>query len=253
MRAIDYLSELRARRDRALTMEQVTKCYPGGVRALDDVTLEFSTGLCALVGADGAGKSTLLRMVSTCDVPDRGHIRFGPIDAAVQPARLREIVATLPKAVGVAGSMSVRVALALHARHIAHSGVRPGEAGVDALLRLVGLWDLRNGGIDDLSIAMRYRLRLAMALLRAPSRLLLDEPTAGLDAAEATAFLEVLRELATHRLIIIATPDAWLLRDLSMHVALMHRGRVLRDGSVDRLVDDLYGRVWETSVPMANV
>jgi len=120
-------------------------------------------------------------------------------------------------------------------------------AWVEAKLRQVDLWETRGLRVGELSEAKRWRFAVAITLLTSPTALLLDEPTARLAPHDATALLSLLCELAEHRLVIVATHDARMLRELSTHVAVLYRGRVLREGAVDRLVDDLVGRVWSGS------
>ncbi len=244
MRATVYLNELRARRERSLRVEHVTKSYPSGARALDDVTLSFSSGLCGIIGPDGAGKSTLVRILATEEKPDRGAVRYDGIDGRAHPDRLRAAVGTVANVPPVPAAVPVIVALEHFAARYGWTERRMRLAWVEAKLRQVGLWETRGLRIGELSDVMRWRFSVAMTLLTSPSALLLDEPTAALAPDDAAAFIAMLCELAEHRLVVVATQDARTLRDVATQVAVLHRGRVLREGAVDRLVDDLAGRVW---------
>src|SRR5690349_5608279 len=84
-----------------LTLSGVSKTYPNGVRALSDVTLTIPRGMFGLLGPNGAGKSTLMRSIATLQRVDAGTMRFGDIDIATQPDRLREVLGYLPQDFGV--------------------------------------------------------------------------------------------------------------------------------------------------------
>ncbi len=87
--------------DVELTLRNLSKTYPNGVRALHDLTLTIPRGLFGLLGPNGAGKSTLMRTIATLQEPDAGSIRFGDIDALRDKGRLRETLGYLPQEFGV--------------------------------------------------------------------------------------------------------------------------------------------------------
>src|SRR5574339_639058 len=80
-----------------LKIEQLTHVYPGGVRALDAVSLDVPRGMFGLLGPNGAGKTTLMRCVASLLVPTSGTIRFGDIDVVTNPAALRRTLGYLPQ------------------------------------------------------------------------------------------------------------------------------------------------------------
>lgn len=244
MRATVYLNVLRQRRERSLHVEHVTKIYPGGGRALDDVSLSFASGLCGILGPEGAGKSTLLRILAMQDTPDRGNVRYDGIDGRQHPERFRAALNAVERDPPVPASVPVVVALEHFASSVGWVERRMRIAWVEAKLRQVGLWETRGLRVGELSDIMRWRFSLARTLINSPTALLLDEPTRALAPDATDALLSLLRELAEHRLVIVATRDARTLRDVATQVAVLHRGMVLREGDVDRLIDELAGRVW---------
>ncbi|MDH5627011.1 MAG: ATP-binding cassette domain-containing protein, partial [Candidatus Krumholzibacteria bacterium] len=84
-----------------LSIEGTGKTYRGGVRGLDDFSLELAPGVLGLLGPNGAGKSTLMRTLATLQRPDAGSIRFEEIDVLAQPHETREILGYLPQEFGV--------------------------------------------------------------------------------------------------------------------------------------------------------
>src|SRR5512138_3723236 len=87
--------------DSMLIIESLTHVYPGGVKALDDVSLTIPRGMFGLLGPNGAGKSTLMRIVATLQAPTAGSIKFGDIDVLAEPQRLRKTLGYLPQDFGV--------------------------------------------------------------------------------------------------------------------------------------------------------
>ena len=84
-----------------LELKGVTKTYPNGVKALDDVTLTIPHGMFGLLGPNGAGKSSLMRSVATLQAVDSGTMRFDGIDISKDPDRLRDVLGYLPQDFGV--------------------------------------------------------------------------------------------------------------------------------------------------------
>src|SRR5690606_24991429 len=89
-----------------LTISQLSKTYPNGVKALDDVTLEIKPGMFGLLGPNGAGKSSLMRTIATLQKPDSGSIRFGDIEVLSRPMDLRRVLGYLPQEFGVYPNLS---------------------------------------------------------------------------------------------------------------------------------------------------
>src|ERR1700728_2659637 len=84
-----------------LRIQGLSKTYPGGVKALDDVSLTIPAGMYGLLGPNGAGKSSLMRTIATLQEPDSGSIFFGPLDVLQQKRELRQILGYLPQDFGV--------------------------------------------------------------------------------------------------------------------------------------------------------
>ncbi len=253
MRSTMYLNVLRQRRERSLRVDRLTKIYPGGTRALDDVCLAFASGLCAVIGPENAGKSTLLRILSWNEVPDRGDVHYDGIDGRIHPDRLRAAMGTVASVPSVPATVPILVAMEHFATRCGWTEGRMRLAWVEAKLRQVGLWEMRGLRAGELPIALQRRFSLAVTLLTSPSVLLLDDPLESLAIEDAVALLALLSELAELRLVVFTTDDAGALGDAVTHMAVLHHGRVLRDGTVDRMVDDLAGRIWSGTLPVEQV
>ncbi len=94
-----------------LEISGLSKTYPGGIQALDNVSLSVSKGMFGLLGPNGAGKSTLMRTIATLQAPDKGRVQFGELDILKNPRSLRNQLGYLPQDFGVYPRMSARALL----------------------------------------------------------------------------------------------------------------------------------------------
>src|SRR5260221_5181533 len=126
-----------------LIIEALSHVYPGGVKALDEVSLTIPKGMYGLLGPNGAGKSTLMRIVATLQTPTSGFVRFGDIDVLADPQALRRTLGYLPQDFGVYPRVSATDMLDHLAVLKGIAGRRERQALVEALLQQVNLWEHR--------------------------------------------------------------------------------------------------------------
>ncbi len=238
-----------------LELQQVEKRF-GGVRAVDGVTFALSEGeFTALIGPNGAGKSTLLALVAAALRCDAGSIRFAgaPIGATpVQCARLG--IGRTFQSAQVFTSMTLRenVLLALAARDRSAFALgaplwpdagAAGAAialGADDLLARVGLREQAACAASGIAYSDAKRLELALALAAGPRLLLMDEPTAGMAAAERLALMDLVRKLATQsRMTVLFTEHSMdAVFGYAQRVLVMARGKLIADGAPDAVRSD---------------
>jgi ABC-2 type transport system ATP-binding protein len=231
-----------------LAIKNLSHTYPGGTRALDDVSLDIPAGMFGLLGPNGAGKSSLMRCIATLQVPGSGSIQFGDIDVLKEPARLRATLGYLPQDFGVYPRVSA-------ADMLEHLAVLKGVAGrgerrdtVDALLRQVNLWDVRKKAIAGFSGGMRQRFGIAQALIGNPRLIIVDEPTAGLDPEERNRFNNLLSEIGENVAVILSTHIVDDVTDLCPRVAVMVGGRIVENSTPQALIAELRGRIWQRTI-----
>jgi len=164
-----------------LRINNLSKTYPNGVKALDDISLTIPTGMYGLLGPNGAGKSTLMRTIATLQEPDSGSISLGDIDVLKQKHELRKVLGYLPQEFGVYPKVSA-------VNLLNHMAILKGVTNkterkelIDALLERVNLQDHRKKAVSGYSGGMRQRFGIAQALIGNPKLIIVDEPTAGLD------------------------------------------------------------------------
>jgi len=231
-----------------LTLRDICKTYPNGVRALDNVSLTIPVGMYGLLGPNGAGKSTLMRTLATLQEADSGSAMLGGLDVLRQKDELRRTLGYLPQEFGVHPHASAHALLDYFAvlKGIAGRGER--REVVESLLRQVNLWDVRDKKLGGYSGGMRQRFGVAVALLGNPKLLIVDEPTAGLDPAERVRFLNLLSALGETSVVILSTHIVEDVSELCTRMAIIDRGRILLEAEPLRAVEDIRGRIWRRVV-----
>ena len=215
-------------------------------RALEGVTLDIQTGVTGLLGPNGAGKTTLQRILATVLAPDRGRLRILGLDSAKPRERLeiRRQLGYMPQEPGFHRSFTAFEFVDYVAILKEMTGRRARHEEVRRALELAGLNAVARKRIRALSGGMRRRVALAQALLGDPGVLILDEPTAGLDPEQRLRFREMLSMLGEDRTVLISTHQTEDVAALCQRLIVLHRGRVVLDGSPRDLAEVARGRVW---------
>ena len=231
-----------------LRIENLSKTYPNGTRALDGVSLEIPQGMFGLLGPNGAGKSSLMRTLATLQSPDAGTVTFDGRSVLDDPQSHRRALGYLPQDFGVYPGLSAQELLDHLALLKGITDRRLRRAQVDALLAQTNLWEHRRRAVSGFSGGMRQRFGIAQALLGDPRLVIVDEPTAGLDPEERNRFHNLLSEIGEQVVVILSTHIVEDVRQLCPRMAILAGGRVLRSGVPDLLVEELHGRVWGKTV-----
>ena len=236
-----------------LKLQNLTKTYANGVRALDGVSLEIPRGMFGLLGPNGAGKSSLMRTLATLQAPDSGTASMedgegGSIDMLRNKDAVRRQLGYLPQDFGVYPKVSA-IDLLDHFAMLKGLTVRSERREmVGALLQQVNLWDARKRKLGTFSGGMRQRFGIEQALLGAPRLVIVDEPTAGLDPEERNRFLNLLAEIGESVAVILSTHIVEDVTDLCQSMAIMNRGQVLLTGSPADAISALEQRIWKKRI-----
>lgn len=232
-----------------LKISNLRKTYPGGVRALDDISMTIPTGMFGLLGPNGAGKSTLMRTLATLQTADSGSVTMGDIDVLNEHNKVRQILGYLPQEFGVYPRTS---ALALLTHLAALKGVgqnaRDRKEVCENLLNRVNLTNFKHQPVIQFSGGMRQRFGIAQALLGDPKLLIVDEPTAGLDPGERNRFYNLLAEVGESIIVILSTHIVDDVKELCTSMAIINLGKLLFHGSPEQAEQSMQGRVWSKTV-----
>jgi ABC-type multidrug transport system ATPase subunit len=231
-----------------LSLKNVSKTYPNGVKALDDVTIDIKAGMFGLLGPNGAGKSSLMRTIATLQSPDSGSIHLDGLDILNNKIDFRKTLGYLPQEFGVYPKMSAHDLLHYFATLKGVSSKADRNTIVDKALEITNLTEVRHKHVAGYSGGMKQRFGIAQLLLNDPKLIIVDEPTAGLDPAERRRFLNVLREIGTDHIVIFSTHIVDDVKELCTDMAILNGGKILAQSTPKQMVKALQGKVFTKTI-----
>ncbi|MFT7535726.1 MAG: ABC-2 type transport system ATP-binding protein [Hyphomicrobiaceae bacterium] len=222
-----------------LEFDSVTKWY-GSVAALLDVSFQVRTEVVGLVGKNGVGKSTLMKLAVGLLDPSQGAVRVCGSDATTREARAR--IGFCPDFDRLYEPLS---GVKFVSWMLRYHGVTSGEAKrrAEEVLTELGLAENMHRPIREYSKGMRQRVRLGQALAHRPQFVLLDEPMTGLDPVARAELSDLIRKLPQRGVgVLISSHVLHELEAVVDRVVLVHQGRLLADGKINDLRDQLPDR-----------
>jgi ABC-2 type transport system ATP-binding protein len=226
----------------AISIKGLTKDFSVGMRgvklrAVDDLSLEVGDNeIFGLIGPNGSGKSTTIKVVLGLLAASAGECQiYGQPSHTVAA---RHSVGFLPEAPYFYRYLSGRELVRFYARVCGVERARINEQ-VDAVIELVGMSEAANRRVGTYSKGMLQRIGLAQALVHDPQLVILDEPTAGVDPLGSAAIAEIIRELKRRgKTVLLCSHLLAQIEGLCDRVAILHRGKLVREGRVADLVED---------------
>ncbi len=218
-----------------------------GLEVLFGVSLEIIKGEChAIIGPNGAGKSTLFNIITGIYRPTRGKIFFLDKDITNWPAhkiarmglsRSFQIINNFPK-MTVFENVRNAIVSKFQRRFDWTSLLNRSKEIVresDHMVDLVGLTEVRNILASEMSYGMQRKLELALTLARDPVLILLDEPTAGLNAEETRAFVELIKQVTEGKTLVMVEHDMEVVFHLADRITVLNYGEVLATGTPNEI------------------
>jgi ABC-2 type transport system ATP-binding protein len=231
-----------------LLIQQLSKTYSNGVKALKDVSLTIGQGMFGLLGPNGAGKSSLMRTIATLQEPDTGSIFLDNLDVIKNKQEVRKLLGYLPQEFGVYPRVTAEAML----DHIADlKGIvnkKQRKELVASLLDRVNLGTVRHKNLGTFSGGMKQRFGVAQALIGDPRLIIVDEPTAGLDPAERNRFYNLLSEIGENTVVILSTHIVEDVTNLCSDMAIICQGEVIAQGNPTSLVSEVQGKIWSKRI-----
>lgn len=229
-----------------IEITNLSKTYPGDVRALRGITLEIGSGMFGLVGPNGAGKTTLMRILAGLIAPTGGDVEVFGHDVTTPAGKMavKAQLGYLPQELGLYPNLTAAELLDYIAalKGIANRAARRQQ--IAAVLEQVRLADVAHRRLKTYSGGMKRRVGIAQALLGDPRLIIVDEPTVGLDPEERVRLRTLLSDLAARRTVILSTH---IIEDISQScnaLAALAEGTVLFRGSPGDLIAQVQGKVW---------
>lgn len=226
--------------------EKITKFYRSH-KALQNISVTMQNGVYGLLGPNGAGKSTLLNILTGNLQADEGKLYLDGELVNTDDIAYKKILGYVPQQQALYPDFSVRMFLEFIA---ALNNMQPAETEkrIDAVLMQVDLTEVKDKKIKKLSGGMKQRVLIAQALLKNPQLLILDEPTAGLDPEQRIHIRKLIAEVATDRIVLIATHIVSDVECIANDIILLDEGQVICQEECVTLLRQLKGKVWEILV-----
>ena len=230
----------------ALELNELTKRY-GAKTALDRVSLRLEQGVYGLLGPNGAGKSTLMNILSGNLSADSGSVTYGGVDIARLGRDYRAVLGFMPQQLGLYQQFTGFRFLSYIA---ALKGMdrRRAAQEIEEIAALVNLSDVLHRRVGAYSGGMKQRLLIAQAVLNSPEILILDEPTAGLDPKERIRIRNLISEISSDKIVLLATHVVSDVESIGKEVILLKKGKVVKQDTPQNLLASLRGRVYELTI-----
>lgn len=228
--------------DSIVSAKEVRFTYPGGIRAINGVSLEIQRGeRVAILGPNGSGKSTLILLIAGLLTPEKGEITvFNEKTTSKNFQKLRQkmgIVFQDPDDQLFTQSVIEDIEYGPKNLRLPESDIKNRS---DHALEKMNIRHLRNRPPHRLSFGEKKKASLATALVLEPELLILDEPTANLDMVSRRDLIRTLNELnATGTTVVISTHDVEALSELADRIAVISHGSVLGEGGTSEVLQDL--------------
>lgn len=219
----------------AIFTENLTRRF-GGLVAVEDVNLRVSSGqFFGFLGPNGAGKSTTIKMLTGLLAPTSGAIRILGLDLVANPVEVKRQIGVVPEGMALFGRLTGTEYLNFAGRMYGLDRETTAKRASE-LLEFMDLARQPKTLITDYSHGMQKKLALAAAVIHAPRVLFLDEPFEGVDAIAAGTLKSMLQRMIARGATIFLTSHVLeIVERLCSHVAIIDRGRLVAQGSLDEL------------------
>lgn len=232
----------------SIQINNLTVTFHNKVTAIDHANLEIPAGIFGLLGENGAGKTTLMRVLTTTLAPSEGTVTLDGIQYHERNyERIQRQIAYLPQEIDLYPGLTVQECLEYMG---ALAGV-PGSLCRERIryyLEKTSLTEHRKKKMKQLSGGMKRRVGLIQALLSDPAFLIIDEPTTGLDPEERIRIRNLLVDFSEKRTVLFSTHVVEDLAATCSRLAVMKKGHFLYSGSVQELLGNAEGYVWECTI-----
>ena len=234
-----------------LKIENLSKSF-GDVKALNHMSFTFTPGVYGILGPNGAGKSTLINLVTNNIARQEGQIFWNGQEILRGNKDYRRILGYMPQQQGYYEDFTAGAFL-MYMAHLKGLDRRTAKSRSQELLQIFNLESARNKRIGGFSGGMKQRLLLAQALLNDPELLILDEPTAGVDPEERIHIRNYISQIATNRIVLLATHIVSDIEAIAKEILLLKSGNVVETDTPGRLIEKVRKYVWNVEIAEAEL
>jgi ABC-2 type transport system ATP-binding protein len=219
----------------AISTEHLTRRF-GDLVAVQDVNLQVAPGqFFGFLGPNGAGKSTTIKMLTGLLAPSSGRIQIMGLDLVANPVEVKRNIGVVPEGMALFGRLTGSEYLNFAGRMYGLDRQTAAQRTVE-LLEFMQLADQPKALITDYSHGMQKKLAMAAAVIHGPKILFLDEPFEGVDAIASGTLKAMLQRMISHGATIFLTSHVLeIVERLCSHVAIIHRGLLVAQGSIEEL------------------
>jgi ABC-2 type transport system ATP-binding protein len=227
----------------AIATENLTRRF-GQLLAVDHVNLSVAPGqFFGFLGPNGAGKSTTIKMLTGLLAPSEGRITILGTDLVADPVTVKRQIGVVPEGLALFGRLTGSEYLNFVGRMYGLDRKTAAQRAAE-LLDFMQLSDRPKALVTDYSHGMQKKLAMAAAVIHGPKILFLDEPFEGVDAIASGTLKAMLQRMIAHGATIFLTSHVLeIVERLCSHIAIIHQGRLVAQGSIDELRSGVEARV----------
>ena len=220
----------------AIAAHALSRTFNGQINAVDRIDLTVEPGqFFGFLGPNGAGKSTTIKMLSGLLAPSSGSIQILGEDLLANPVEVKRHIGVVPEGMALFGKLTASEYLQFVGRMYGLDKATTQQRTVE-LLEFMGLANEQKKLIADYSHGMGKKLALAAAVIHGPKVLFLDEPFEGVDAIAAGTLKSMLQGMIARGATIFLTSHVLeIVERLCSHIAIIHKGHIVANGSLDEL------------------
>lgn len=234
-----------------LEVKDISKQYKTKI-ALHDVNLTLSNGVYGLVGPNGAGKTTLINIIVDVLKASKGNIFYNGKNINDDIENYLDLIGYLPQYPKFYGNFKC-IEFLKYMCELKGIPKKSRNKKIRESLEICNLVNEENRKICEFSGGMKQRLGIAQAIINNPKLLILDEPTAGLDPKERIRFRNIISNLSTDRIVILATHIMEDIESIANQVILIQNGSIIGVKNTQELLKEIQNKVWIMEVKAEDV